>query len=53
MTMMCMDMNAGAMRAEADVGRALELWREHHSLDVRDAIFAAQALTAVTSLGAA
>jgi uncharacterized protein len=28
----------------ADIERALELWREHERLDMRDAIFAAQAL---------
>lgn len=28
----------------SDIERALELWREHERLDMRDAIFAAQAL---------
>jgi len=28
----------------SDIERALELWREHRRLDMRDAIFAAQAL---------
>lgn len=30
--------------APSDMQRALELWREHERLDMRDAIFAAQAL---------
>lgn len=30
--------------ADADMERALELWTEHERLDMRDAIFAAQAL---------
>lgn len=39
---------AGTSRLHAvdrsDIDRALELWREHGRLDMRDAIFAAQAL---------
>ncbi len=32
------------MVTPSDIERALELWREHERLDMRDAIFAAQAL---------